>query len=574
MARRAQRLLRELDPVIAVAAVVLALGAVQLFAGALESGVTIDEPVHADRAASWIDDGWYVPASLLVDGQPDPNEDLASPYVYGPAFEATAHVANVLAGNESLEEISRSAGAYRVRHLTAAALALLAVGAVGAAVRFLTGSRRFGLWAAAGLLAVPEWTGQAFFNPKDIPAACGYTLVTAALILALGEDPGGATGRRRRWAIGALVAAGFFFGAGTRLSLVLPFAASLAVYAALRLGQRRLGGVRRDGGADLAVAGGAGIGIAAIAVVYPDVARKPLTLLAETASGSADYPWQGVTLTAGQLLPEHPPWWYLPVWIGASLPVLLGILAVVGAALGIRALTRARGAGWRGALWSRPELGLVLVLQQALLLSLGAILVGAVMYSGMRQHLYVLPAVAILAGVGAQRLWAWAGTRSPQRRWRGGATALLCAALLVPMAEQALLFPYNYTYVNPLAGIGGVNDRWETDFWFASAPEALSRVPTGADLRCSARLVPRGSTAGPALTTCTGDQFGPFAGMRGTAVPAKWRNDRSAVWVIARKRAGNHPPDYCEQADDVTRWLRGETVTMAFVLRCDPLRAR
>jgi hypothetical protein len=562
MARPVHRLLRGLDPISAVAAVVLALGVAQLFAGALESGVTIDEPVHAYRAASWIDDGWYVPASLLVDGRPDPDSDLASPYVYGPAFEAVAHVANVLAGNESLDEISRSADAYGVRHLTVAALALLTVGAVGAAVRLLTGSRRFGLWAAAGLLAIPEWTGQAFFNPKDTPSAVGYTLLTVALVFALGEQPAEPAARRRRHrAIGAAIAAGVFIGAGTRLSLLLPFAASLGAYAALRLGQSRLGGLRRDSGVDLAVAAGAGIGVAAIAFVYPDVARKPLTLLAETASGSAGYPWQGVTLTAGQLLSEHPPWWYLPVWVGAALPVLIGILAIAGAALGVRALARARGADWRGPLWSRPELGLVLVLQQALLLSLGAILVGAVMYSGMRQHLYVLPAMAILAGVGAQRLWAWSRTRGSQRHWRRGATALLCVALVVPMIEQALLFPYNYTYVNPAAGIGGVNGNWETDYWVASAPEALSRVPRGARLRCFL-VVP--------TVPCEGDELAPFEGKRGAAVDTRGDDDAAATWVIARRHAANVPPSYCEQADDVTRWLRGERVIMSYVLRCDP----
>jgi hypothetical protein len=190
------------------------------------------------------------------------------------------------------------------------------------------------------------------------------------------------------------------------------------------------------------------------------------------------------------------------------------------------------------------------------------------MYNGLRQHLYLVPALAILAGVGAQRAWEWAG-REPGIRRRRLTAALLGAALLIPMAEQTLLFPYNYAYVNPLAGIGGVEDRWETDYWFSSGAEAISRVPQGAELLCSRfLLLPWQRDEEVQLEPCTEEQLAPFADRRGTAVDERWHGDES-LWVAGRKRAANRPPDGCEEADSVTRWLRGETVTMAFVLRCD-----
>jgi hypothetical protein len=551
--------MRAIDRVGAVAALVLTIGVALLFAGALETGVTLDEPLHVDRATSWIDDGWYVPQSLLIDGRPDQGNDLASPYVYGPAFAALGHAANVLAGNEAIDEISSSAGAYRVRHLTSALLALLAIAAVGVAVSALTGSRHLAVWAAAALVAVPEWTGQAFFNPKDTPAAAGYTLLTVGLILAFTEKAGGEAGRRRRWAIGALVAAGFAIGAGTRLSLILPFGASVAVYAGLRVGQARLGNLQRDRETDLAVAAGAGAGLATIAVLYPKAARSPVTMLVDTVSGSADYPWQGVTLTAGQLLSEHPPWWYLPAWIGASVPLLIAALGLLGAVLGSRPLVSAGGGGWRGRRWAGPGLGLLLALQQALLLPLAAVLGGAVMYSGMRQHIYALPAIAILAGVGAHRLWQLAEAHRPGRHWRAVAGAVLALALLVPTIEQLRLFPYNYAYVNPVARIGGVNDRWETDYWVASGPEALSRVPAEAELRCYL-VFP--------TVPCEPDQLEPFEHERGSAVAPEWRHD-TATWAIVRRHAGNLPPPGCEDVGSVTRGLGTEDVVMSYVLRCE-----
>jgi hypothetical protein len=197
-----------------------------------------------------------------------------------------------------------------------------------------------------------------------------------------------------------------------------------------------------------------------------------------------------------------------------------------------------------------------------------------VIYNGMRQHIYVLPAIAILAGLGAWRLQKWAQSKYPVGHGRTIVTVTLCAALLIPMFEQTLLFPYNYAYVNPLAGIGGVNDNWETDYWYASGREALSRVPRSAELLCSRFLVePWDSDGRPELEPCDEEQLTPFSGERGTEVASRWRDDTAATWVISRKRAGNRPPSYCEEADNVTRWLRGEEVVMAYVLRCDPEEA-
>jgi hypothetical protein len=42
------------------------------------------------------------------------------------------------------------------------------------------------------------------------------------------------------------------------------------------------------------------------------------------------------------------------------------------------------------------------------------------------------------------------------------------------------------------------------------------------------------------------------------------------VWVVGRTRAGNHPPRYCQEDDNVTRSLRTEEIVMAYVLRCVP----
>jgi hypothetical protein len=564
---KARRLLGDWDVLSAVAIVVIALGAGQLVGGAFASGVTIDEPIHEDRMGSWLENGWYVPGYWLEDEEPDPESQFSTPFVYGPATAGVGHVINVIVGNEAWDDVSESGDAYAVRHLIVALIGALAVGAVGLGVNRLTRSAALGLWAAAGLLAVPRFTGHAFFNLKDVPAASGYTLITVALLIALTEGPEAPASRRRQIAIGAAVGGGILIAAGSRLSLWVPFVIALGTYAVLRLGQWKLGGIVRDRGTDIAIAIGAVVGFLAIAAIYPNVASRPFELLSESVSNSADYSYSGDTLTAGSLLSERPPLWYLPAWIGGTYPVLLGFLALLGISASLWRMAQARAS-----IWGRRELGLLLVLQQAVMLPLAVLVNGGLMYNGLRQHLYVLPALAIFAGVGAWWLLRWARSRSSARLWSPIATGVLCLALVIPMAAQSLLFPYNYTYVNPIAAIGGVDGRWETDYWGASAPEALSHVPLNVGLRCSSLEDPSEPDDGVELDECGGDRYDSAAEERGTGVAPGALDGPRSVWIIGRKRAANRPPPYCEEGDDVTRWMWGEQVTMAYVLRCDPSR--
>jgi hypothetical protein len=546
------------------------MGAGQLVAGALTTGIEQDEPIHQGRAASWLENGWYVPSYWQADGKPDPTTGYSTPWVYGPANAALGHLVNVVAGNEPWDSVEQSTAAYSVRHLVNVFLALLAVAAVGAAARLLTRSRTLGLWTAAALLAVPRFVGHAFVNPKDIAAASGYTLLVVALLFALLEEPDKPPSRRRTIGIAAGVAFGIAIAAGTRMALWLPFVIALGTYAALRVGQSRLGGIARDRGTDIVIAAAAVIGFVTIAALYPNVSSTPVELLVKSVTNSADYYHSGTTLTAGGLVSvEEPPFWYIPAWAGATYPLLLGALALLGVGAGIWALARARGA-----VWGRRELGLVLVLQQAFMLPVAAILVDSPTYNGIRQHLYVFPALTILAGFGAWWLLRRARSRG-SRAWGAIAVSVLCLALIVPMAAQTILFPYNYTFFNPVVALtGGVDDRWEADYRWTSKREAFKRVPQGIWVRCTAYLEAAGGEAVDDIEydDCGGDSSAIAREDRGVDVAPDALGGPPKVWVLGRYREGRQPPPYCEEFDNVTRWLWGETVTMSYVLRCDPAR--
>lgn len=542
-----------------VALVVIAVLGAQLLLAPARSGVTIDEPTQLDRTQTWLAEGWYVPNALLVDGEPS-GDPLGSPFVYGPAFAAIAHAANVAAGNEPRGSVEAGPEDWAVRHLVVAVIGLLTAGLVGMAVWAMTGSRLIALWSAAALLAIPIWTGMSFFNVKDVPAAAGYTAFTTGLVLAWR----GVEGRKGATLVGALVASGVVLAVGTRIALWAALLASLCTFGLLVWARRRaLGG--RGGGAGVSAIGiGLAIGCAILVALYPAAVTRPLDLLGESVSVSSDYPYQGFTLTAGHLLPQKPPVWYLPAWLFASTPVLLFGTAICGLAATIAAMASS-GSGRLARALERPQAAGVLVVQQLVLLTTASVIGGATMYTGVRQFLFTVPAICTLAGLGAAWLWTKVdGSASLLRR--GVVVALLAGALAVPTAEQSLLFPYNYTYVNPIAGLGGINGNWETDYWASSLREALSRIPASEEPMCGGVLSPGSRQAAAEFGPCT---FAPLI--------APYLDERAGVrtpgdprpWVIGNRRAGNAPAPTCEQVDDVTRWVRGEDVVMSYVLRCE-----
>jgi hypothetical protein len=101
-------------------------------------------------------------------------------------------------------------------------------------------------------------------------------------------------------------------------------------------------------------------------------------------------------------------------------------------------------------------------------------------YGDLRQLLFSVPASGLLATLGARRLLL--GARR-DRRVGIMAGSLVGAALVVPVAMQSMLFPYNYTFYNPLAAVAGLTTNG--DYYRASARELAAEVPLSGRFVCS-----------------------------------------------------------------------------------------
>jgi hypothetical protein len=96
-------------------------------------------------------------------------------------------------------------------------------------------------------------------------------------------------------------------------------------------------------------------------------------------------------------------------------------------------------------------------------------------FTGLRHFLFVLPGLAVMAGIGLDKAFSALATS-------GGvvitaAMAATAACLLADGVTLARLHPCQYLYYNSLVGcLAGASRRYDLDYWFGSMPEALSQL--------------------------------------------------------------------------------------------------
>lgn len=99
-------------------------------------------------------------------------------------------------------------------------------------------------------------------------------------------------------------------------------------------------------------------------------------------------------------------------------------------------------------------------------------------YDGIRHFIEVLPALALLAAIGTQKLSAWLARALSHKRTTDTAIALVAA--LGAALPIALYHPHENLYFNALiGGYGGARDRkvpWAAEYWSGSLREAVEWI--------------------------------------------------------------------------------------------------
>jgi 4-amino-4-deoxy-L-arabinose transferase-like glycosyltransferase len=329
---------------------------------------------------------------------------------------------------------------YRLRHALNAVFGWLGVVACAAlGTRF--GGPWIGTLAALFAVTAPRYFGHSMNNPKDIP----FAALAAWSLFAISGIRLAYPYLSFRLAALAGLAIGLSLSVRPVGVLFLGYAAAVLLFALL---WNRESNARR-----LLITAGAFVLLVFIATTvpvpfWPWLQIHPYVGLVDSAREVSEVTWDGVMLFNGREARSWSlPWNYVPVWLVYTTPpaVLAGALVSVG---------RLKD-GVRGAL---PVLGMWL----ALLFPVVYVIVrGSTIYDGIRQLLFVIPPLFVLAAIG----WGWCLNALPTRT-RAIAAGVLALGLLEPFVFQVRNHPNQVVYFNRLiGGPAGARQRFELDYW-------------------------------------------------------------------------------------------------------------
>jgi hypothetical protein len=345
--------------------------------------------------------------------------------------------------------------------------------AAGAAAlyRILLLHTRSWAWSLLGptmLVLSPRLFSHGFVNPKDTPFLALLTINVWLLVEHL-ERP-------RRWLLPLL-------GVVTGLLLDIRVLGLLAVgFTMVALALESPGDDPRERRRAFLISAWTYLGVALVVMValWPYLWGDPVGRFADSLSTMTSFTdGPQTTVFMGQLLPKiSQPWYYAPVWIAITTPLVYLLLAAAGLVRGLRhdprRLYAARSVErhlFLYAAWLILPIALVVVRQSPL-------------YDEWRHLNFTYPALLIFAVLGAKATWEWLRARWSTPVVGHAFLALLLASMATVGAAMVRLHPYEAVYFTRLAGgLHGASDDFELDYWGLSYRELLEflvdEVPTG-----------------------------------------------------------------------------------------------
>ncbi|SHF07636.1 hypothetical protein SAMN05444274_103420 [Mariniphaga anaerophila] len=418
--------------------------AVALAVLAPHAAVNVDEQLHYPHAKKVVN--WYFSLGADESCLNTPNTNLK---YYGQSVDNLTALIN---------RAFRIENEFLTRHFAGAFFFWLLLLFSGFLAHRISENWSVAVVSVLALVFMPRLFGQAFGNLKDIPFAAGYMAGLYFIIRFLEELP------RVSWKTTVLLglaiaftvsvrAGGFILFAYLGLSIILYFV--LKPFCLKQIVSTRPVFVRLLGqGAAILL-----IGYFAGLLFWPYALQNVFVHPVESLRVMEHYKVSIRQIFEGeQLWSTQLPWYYLPKWLLISTPlfVLGGIIVylwqfVKQIFFKDKALHQALKEGF--------------VLFAFVFPFFYVLAIGANLYSGVRQMLFILPPVTILAVIGISRLIKM--VEKSNRKMSYAVYAFFFVLLVLPLKHQAVTFPVDYIYFNPL--IGGNKNAWgeyEYDYYF------------------------------------------------------------------------------------------------------------
>lgn len=414
-------------------------------------GVTWDEPYHNVNGKNVL--AYY--ATFFADRNVLAYHNL---YLYGGVFDGLVALANKIS----------PFGEYQTSHLLNAVVGLTGIIGAWKLARMLAGPRAAFL-AALFLALTPAWYGHSFNNPKDIPF--GTAMIWALYYIARVS---------RQWPqirLSTTIKLGLALGItlGMRVGGVIVFiylASAFAAYLALCRDWRPAALVRV--GTPVVVRALIPAGLLAYAVMlacWPWAQQDPIVNPIKALKLFSRIAWNLDVLFEGRLVNSmNLPTDYLPVYFAIKLPE--PVLALLVIALPYGAIL-----WWRrgNAALGRDTPAYAALAAAITFPFVYFIIARPVTYDSMRHFLFVLPPIAVAAGLVGDRLMDAACRNS---RVAGALAGTILAGWTGwQVSTIASLHPDEYIYYNRLVGgVKGAENRFELDYWGNSYHEAVDRL--------------------------------------------------------------------------------------------------
>ena len=411
-------------------------------------GVTWDEDAHNWYGNFVLD--YYL--SFFVNHTALHWRDL---YNYGAIFDTLAAALNRFS----------PIGIYETRHLLNAFVGVL--GLVGCRkLGQAMGGARVGFIAALFLLLTPNYYGQMFNNPKDIPFAVGVVWATyymVRIVPLLPRPP-------LRLVIKFGVVVGMTMGVRVGGLIILCYLGLLLAIDGL---WRTIATGRPFLLIECAWIAFWRVLFPAVVFAYPvmllfwpwgqtDPIENPFRALAFFSHQT--FPFS--TLFAGQFVRASDlPWAYLPTYIAIALPELVLVLLLCAPVLAGTILSHDRAQIEREQILAYFIVGWGIAFPVAF-----AIAIKAVLFDGMRHFIFVLPLIAVAAAIVADQ----ACTRLAHPPYLWPIHVMLLIYGIGHISIMVMLHPNEYVYYNAfVGGIEGAQRKFKLDYWANSYAEAV-----------------------------------------------------------------------------------------------------
>ena len=425
----------------------LVLGVVAVVAGLTfrDYGLGWDDYTHAEYADLLL--------RLYGSGFKDTGAlSFANLYMYGGGFDMAAALLHKVVPLE-LFETRRLLGAV--------------VGVIGLAVTWRlarrVGGPLAGLAALLLLALCPTFYGHMFMNPKDAPFAVAMVVLILGLVRLIEEYP--APSPRTILIVG--LGAGLAIGCRVLGGLAL-------IYAVIGFIPLWIEEVRKQGAREAThrfahvvyvLLPGLALGYLVMGLIWPWSIMEPGHPLEAVTyfSHFFEKPWKEMFDGALVSVPDMP-WSYLPTLFALQLPEVL--LALLTAAVVATFMSLSRN----DVTAKRKTIMLMLTLAATLPLVI-AMVKRPALYNGIRHFIFVIPPMAVLAGVAFARGMDWLGEN--RRAWQPAALAVFAFGLLLPLSEMIRLHPYQYTHFNHIAGtVRTADNLFMLDYWGLALKQA------------------------------------------------------------------------------------------------------